>query len=155
MAAPGRKGRTSANRAIPEFDYMTRESPFVPVDGELFWSDQGFDGRAARGKGVDGLNAAVRMRLHHYSSFSLAHSYSEREGKPYSIDHWLSTPITSERPAAGRDARRRRLVRGWLRAAGDPQPVRVHPGPPRLPAGTAERAHSGTGETRRGVHGGD
>ena len=79
----------------PEFDYMTRESPFVPVDGELFWSDQGFDGRAARGKGVDGLNAAVRMRLHHYSSFSLAHSYSEREGKPYSIDHWLSTAVLS------------------------------------------------------------
>jgi Domain of unknown function (DUF4832)/Domain of unknown function (DUF4874) len=79
----------------PEFDYMTRESAFVPVDGELFWSDQGFDGKAARGKGVDGLNAALRMRLHHYSSFSLAHSYSEREGKPFSIDHWLSTAITS------------------------------------------------------------
>jgi hypothetical protein len=76
----------------PEFDYMTRESAFVPVDGELFWADQGFDGQAAWGVGVDGLNAAVRMRLHHYSSFSLAHSYSEREGKPYSIDHWLSTP---------------------------------------------------------------
>ena len=80
----------------PEFDYMTRESGFVPVDGELFWSDQGFDGKAARGKGVDGLNAAVRMRLHHYSSFSLAHSYSEREGRPYSIDHWLSTAIAPE-----------------------------------------------------------
>ncbi len=80
----------------PEFDYMTRESPYVPVDGELFWSDQGFDGKAGRGKGVDGINAAVRMRLHHYSSFSLAHSYSEREGKPYSIDHWLSTAIAPE-----------------------------------------------------------
>jgi len=80
----------------PEFDYMTRESAFVPVDGELFWSDQGFDGKAARGKGVDGLNAAVRMRLHHYTSFSLAHSYSEREGQPYSIDHWLSATITPE-----------------------------------------------------------
>ena len=80
----------------PEFDSMTRESAFVPVDGELFWSDQGFDGKAARGKGVDGLNAAVRMRLHHYSSFSLAHSYSEREGQPYSIDHWLSATVTPE-----------------------------------------------------------
>lgn len=79
----------------PEFDYMTRESAFVPIDGELFWSDQGFDGKAPRGKGVDGLNAAVRMRLHHYSSFSLAHSYSEREGKPYSIDHWLNTTVAS------------------------------------------------------------
>lgn len=38
----------------PEFYSMTRESAFVPVDGALFWSDQGFDGKAARGKGVDG-----------------------------------------------------------------------------------------------------
>ncbi len=80
----------------PEFDYMTRESAFLPVDGELFWADQGFDGKAAWGKGVDGLNAAVSMRLHHYSSFSLAHSYSEREGSPFSIDHWLCTAASPE-----------------------------------------------------------
>lgn len=76
----------------PEFDTMTRQSPYVAVDGELFWSDLG-------GK-VDGLAAAVRLRLHHYSSFSLAHSFSEREGKPYSIDDWLQTPITLEQLAA-------------------------------------------------------
>jgi len=75
-----------SNPGNPEFDYMTQESPYVPVDGELFWADQG-------GK-VEGLRAAVRMRLHHYSSFSLAHSYSEREGKPYSIDDWMKTPLT-------------------------------------------------------------
>ena len=80
----------------PEFDYMTRESAFLPVDGELFWSDQGFDGKAEAGKGVDGLNAAIHMRLHHYSSFSLAHSYSWREGENYSIDRWLATPIDRE-----------------------------------------------------------
>ena len=80
----------------PEFDYMTRESAFVPVDGELFWADQGFDGKTPRGKGVDGLNAAVHMRLHHYSSFSLAHSYSEREGKVFSMDYWLAEPIAKE-----------------------------------------------------------
>jgi hypothetical protein len=58
----------------------------VAIDGELFWADQA-------GK-VDGLEAAVRMRLHHYSSFSLAHSYSEKEGKPFSIDDWMRTPLT-------------------------------------------------------------
>lgn len=70
----------------PEFDFMTKESAFVPVDGELFWSDVG-------GK-VEGLRAAVRMRLHHYATFSIAHSYSEREGKRFSIDDWITTPIT-------------------------------------------------------------
>lgn len=72
----------------PEFDYMTTESFFVPVDGELFWSD--IDGR------VDGFQAAVRMRLHHYASFSLAHSYSGREGKKYGMDVWMETPLTRE-----------------------------------------------------------
>jgi hypothetical protein len=84
------------NPGNPEFDYMTRESPYLPVDGELFWSDIGFDGKAAAGKGVEGVNAATHMRLHHYSSFSLAHSYSEREGKIYSIDRWLAAPVTPE-----------------------------------------------------------
>jgi hypothetical protein len=72
----------------PDFEYWTNESPYVPVDGELFWGDQGGI--------IDGFAAAVRMRLHHFSSFSLAHSYSEREGKPYSIDNWMVTPITLE-----------------------------------------------------------
>ena len=80
----------------PEYDYMTRESAYVPVDGELFWSDQGFDGKAAGGKGVDGLNSAVHLREHHYSSFSLAHSYSEREGRAYSIDRWLGNLVDPE-----------------------------------------------------------
>jgi hypothetical protein len=73
----------------PEFDYMTVESPYVAVDGELFWSD--IDGR------VDGFEAAVRMRLHHYTSFSLAHSYSEREGTRFGIDAWMETPAAVDR----------------------------------------------------------
>jgi len=77
-----------SNPGNPEFDYMTTESPYVPVDGELFWSDQG-------GK-VEGLRAAARMRLHHYTSFSIAHSYSEREGAPLSMDDWMKTPLTVE-----------------------------------------------------------
>lgn len=77
-----------SNPGNPEFDYMTRESPYLPVDGELFWSD--IEGR------VDGFAAAVRMRLHHYTSFSLAHSYSEREGKRFGIDVWMETPLTIE-----------------------------------------------------------
>ena len=77
-----------SNPGNPEFDYMTDESPYVSIDGELFWSDQG-------GK-VDGLRAAIRMRLHHYSSFSLAHSFREKEGKPFSIDDWMRTPLTEK-----------------------------------------------------------
>ena len=81
-----------SNPGNPEFDYMTRECPYVPVDGELFWSD--IDGR------VDGLQAAVRMRLHHYSSFSLAHSYSGKEGRYLGMDAWMDAPLSAEQARA-------------------------------------------------------
>ncbi|VAX29623.1 hypothetical protein MNBD_IGNAVI01-1049, partial [hydrothermal vent metagenome] len=66
-----------ANPGNPNFDIVTKESPYMAVDGELYWSDQG-------GK-IDGLKAALRMRLHHFTSFSITHSYSGYEGKRYSI----------------------------------------------------------------------
>jgi hypothetical protein len=78
----------------PEYDYMTRESAWLPVDGELFWSDQA-------GK-VDGLRAAIALRRHHYSSFSAIHSYSVGEGKPFSMDDWAKTPLTLDQVRAER-----------------------------------------------------
>lgn len=83
-----------SNPGNPEFDYMTDESPYLAIDGELFWSDQGGS--------LDGLRAAERLRLHHYSSLSLAHSYSGREGKAYSIDDWIRTPLTLAQVKAAR-----------------------------------------------------
>ncbi|NOX67146.1 MAG: DUF4832 domain-containing protein [Chlorobi bacterium] len=77
-----------ANPGNPEFDIVTKESPYMAVDGELFWSDQG-------GK-IDGLRAASRLRLHHFTSFSITHSYSGYEGKRYSIDRWMETPLAEE-----------------------------------------------------------
>ena len=72
----------------PAFDRVTEESPYMAVDGELYWSDQGGQ--------IDGIRAARRLRLHHYTSFSLTHSYSGFEGKHYSIDRWMETPVTAE-----------------------------------------------------------
>ncbi len=77
-----------ASSGNPAFDRVTEESAFMAVDGELYWSDQG-------GK-IEGLRAAKRLRLHHYTSLSLAHSYSGFEGKRYSIDHWMETPLTEK-----------------------------------------------------------
>ncbi len=70
----------------PEYDILTQESAYVPVDGELFWVD--YSGE------VDGFEAILALRRHHYSSFSIAHSHSAREGKPYSIDKWMVTSLT-------------------------------------------------------------
>ncbi len=70
----------------PAFDRVTIESPFMAVDGELYWGDQGGQ--------IDGMRAAKRLRLHHYTSLSLTHSYSGFEGKRRSIDRWMETPLT-------------------------------------------------------------
>ena len=69
---------------------------YVAVDRELEWAD-------LRGP-VDGLKAALRLRLHHYSSLSITHSYSVCEKNldgngqpiPYSIDNWKNTPIQAQ-----------------------------------------------------------
>ena len=77
-----------ANPGNPEFDAFTRESPYLAVDGELYWSDQGGE--------IDGMRAAKRLRLHHHTSLSITHSYSGYEDTQFSIDRWMETPITVE-----------------------------------------------------------
>lgn len=83
-----------SNPGNPEFDYTTRESPYVAADGELFWRDHAGH--------IDGFKAMLRMRLHHYGTFSIWHSHSGREGKPYSIDNWMRQRVTAEQIATAR-----------------------------------------------------
>lgn len=75
---------------------VQRETSFVPMGGEFFWSDQGWYGDGVYHRTFDGLEAARYFRDYHFNIMSIAHSYSEREGKPMSIDHWRTQRITSE-----------------------------------------------------------
>lgn len=86
-------GSTFANAGPgdPDFDYWTKDSPWVPVDGELFWSDQSWPSGTAS---VNGWVAALRLRMHHYTTFSLAHSSSAYEGRPYSMDAWKTQAVS-------------------------------------------------------------
>lgn len=70
------------------------ETLFVPMGGEMFWADQRWWGAGSYQRVADGLEAARYLRDYHFNVLSLAHSYSEREGKVASIDHWRSRPIT-------------------------------------------------------------
>ncbi len=80
----------------PEYVRATRESAWTPTEGEMFWSDQAWDEVEKTGKGVDGFNAIKHLRLQHYVSFSLAHSYSEFQGKLYCMDRWRNRTVTPE-----------------------------------------------------------
>ena len=77
-----------ANPGNPEYDRVTMESPYMAVDGELYSGGLGGE--------TDGVEASVNLRQHHFTSFSFRHGYSGCEGKHYSIDHWMETPLTKE-----------------------------------------------------------
>ena len=76
----------------PVFDRMARESAFVPVDGELFWTGH------VEPLLQNGLTAIQRLRRHHYTTFSIVHGNSELDKSPErgAIDAWKVTPITRE-----------------------------------------------------------
>lgn len=85
------------------FDLMTRESAYVVVDGELFWGMPKSWGGGPVTDTADGLKVAEYLAMHHFTTFSLAHSYSEREGLPMFIDGWRKQEITPD------DLRKRNL----------------------------------------------
>jgi hypothetical protein len=94
-----------------EFDSLSREAPFLPVDGELFWSGQVPASDPDSPRPYHGLDltysaaakAIARFRLHHYSTFSYVHGFSGLEKPVYGvIDAWKETPITAAELDAGR-----------------------------------------------------
>ena len=85
---------TFAPRPSKDYDYMTQESLFVPMDGEFFWAWSKPNGV----KKDDGLVAIKRLWEQHYTFFSYAHNNTRYEGDSaktkfnarFSIDEWHS-----------------------------------------------------------------
>ena len=82
----------------PAYEQIARESASLLVDGALplgSWSMNPLGGGT-----VDGLKTALRLRLHHYTSLSLARNNKE-DGvdKNYSMSRWRDTPLTPEKLA--------------------------------------------------------
>ena len=91
---------TFAPRPSKDYDYMTGESLFVPMEGELFWG-------WSRPYGIrkdDGIEAIKRFWEHHYTLFSYAHNHTRYEGDwavkkygaRYSLDEWKNENITPD-----------------------------------------------------------
>lgn len=93
-------GATFAPRPSKEYDYMTEESLFLPMEGELFWASNRPHGVAKD----DGLEAIQRLWEHHFTLFSYAHNHSIYEGwtwkekfnARYSIDEWKEDEVNIE-----------------------------------------------------------
>ena len=79
------------------YDTVTEISRRAPVDGELFWSTSkiGLSWET-------GLGAILRLKEHHYTTFSVVHGNSELDkvDSPGAIDRWKATPVTPELLAA-------------------------------------------------------
>lgn len=75
-----------------EYTQMTKESRFVPVDGEMYWKGTSTDGE------ITGLKAAITLREQHYSTFSVVHGSApfEKDETELPIDRWKKQQITPE-----------------------------------------------------------
>ncbi len=96
------------HEGTPKFDQIVEESPYLVVDGELpwgFWSVGADPDSPSAGWIIDGMQAARRLFLQHYTSLSIIHNYKEQhpnnrfdENNPpeYSMVVWKKTMITED-----------------------------------------------------------
>ncbi len=85
---------TGDNRKL--YDFVLKSAPYMLIEGELFWSNliQLPRKQVQSDFPNDGLRAAIRLRNQHYTCLSLAHCYSDYEGRVYAIDYWMKNKIT-------------------------------------------------------------
>jgi len=87
-----------ANPGNPWYDWTSFESPYLPMDGEMEWGDN-------TNVTVSGLNATLRFRLQHFSTFSHVHGFCtlmrlvhgpsiDSPCGSQSIDIWRTTPLS-------------------------------------------------------------
>lgn len=96
------------HEGTPYFDQIVKESPYLVVDGELpwgFWSVGADPDSPSAGWLIDGMQAARRLFLQHFTSLSVIHNYKEQhanrrfdESNPprYSMLVWKETMITED-----------------------------------------------------------
>ena len=86
-------GTGGADPGTEQWEQMTRESPYLPVDGEMYWGEY----LSSYNKFVDGFQVIKQLSEHRYTSFSLHHNYRENNPKAkYSMRYWQETEITPE-----------------------------------------------------------
>lgn len=90
------------------FNQIVKESPYLVVDGELpwgFWSVGADPDSPSAGWIIDGMQAARRLFLQHFTSLSVIHNYKEQhsnnrfdESNPprYSMIVWKETMINED-----------------------------------------------------------
>jgi hypothetical protein len=89
----------------PDFAFAARESPWVPMDGEMFWFAGAKDYSAPWPKVIPAELAAWRLREMHYTTLSLVHGFGKLDQKHApaastvneTITRWMRTPLDIQR----------------------------------------------------------
>lgn len=68
----------------PEYGLITDESRYLPIDGELFWSDLSGQKQPEE--------AVLMLKKHHYDTMGFVHSHSLFEQDEFSMDLWKNIP---------------------------------------------------------------
>lgn len=88
------------SEGTPAFEQIVRESPWLPVDGELPWGTWSMNedpDNPEAGWLIDGIQTARRLFLQHFTSLSVIHNYKENNAKDkYSMMYWKETPISED-----------------------------------------------------------
>lgn len=86
------------SEGTPAYEQIVRESPYLPIDGELPWGTWSMNedpDNPEAGWIIDGLQTARRLFLQHFTSLSAIHNYKEKNMKDkYSMMCWKKTPVT-------------------------------------------------------------
>ena len=95
------------NPGTASYKQFTSEAPYAPIDGEMFWGWQITHGNTQANAFTDSSkteikwqNIAGQLAEQRFTTFSLHHSYREKEGgggngiPSYSMDKWKSRTVT-------------------------------------------------------------
>lgn len=93
------RGTDGVDPGLPDWMQVTRESPYVPVDGELYWGIWSINEHHNDRDGfmIDGHGVIRELSEHHFNSMSVHHNYREKgEAYKFSMQYWKETELTPE-----------------------------------------------------------
>jgi len=88
-------GTDGVDPGTASWNQIIAESPFAPVDGEMFWGRWSVNlDNNSDGKLIDGFKVIKQLSEHRFNSFSVHHNYKEDSLGKYSMKYWQETEIT-------------------------------------------------------------
>lgn len=87
-------GNGGSDPGTPQDDQIIAESPYLPIDGELFWGS--YCATDPHGYFPDAYKVRTYLYQRHFTSLSIKHNYFENGlDNPYAMAKWRILPLTA------------------------------------------------------------